>query len=57
MKGFIIGLLIVIIIVGTAFGVKWEIETFNAKYNPSIEDQLKDIDDNNIEDTNINLDY
>ena len=45
MKNFLIGLLIVAIIIGTAFGVKWEIDTFNAKYNAPVVEEIKEVED------------
>ena len=51
MKKFLIGILIASIIIGTVFGVKWEIDAFNAKYNPPIEDQIKEVEDEVEEDT------
>ena len=51
MKNFLIGILIAAIIIGTGFGVKWEVDSFNAKYNPPIEDQIKEVEDEVEEDT------
>ena len=46
MKNFFIGLLIVAIIAGTAFGVKWEIDTFNnSSGNTKVEKQINEVED------------
>ncbi len=51
MKNFLIGILIAAIIIGTGFGVKWEVDSFNAKYNTPIEDQLKEVEEETVDDS------
>jgi hypothetical protein len=64
MKNFFVGLLIAAIIIGTGFGIKWEVEEFNKKYNPPIKEQIDEVEqtkeeeqtteeEQNVEDTNV----
>jgi hypothetical protein len=48
LKNILIGILIAVIIIGTGLGIKWEIESFNAEYNPTIDEQLKEFDDEEV---------
>ena len=50
MKNFLIGILIAAIIIGTGFGVKWEVDSFNAKYNTPIENHLKEVEEETVND-------
>ena len=50
MKNFLIVVLMAAIVVGTGFGVKWEIDTWNEKNNPKTEEVTQNNQNQTVED-------